>query len=171
MPTKVVKSADSIKNYFYLTIGLALITLSSGTDAWPWGDASKYRNECYESCIEDSFGKAKVAEINLRCNNKCNSLPYSPKDQWEFYDSYVRNKDQAHKKLLNSQHTRDSCRAKLAVLAKGCEKEIGVFRDSCVMDFKKTLPKNCADAEIDEIIYKNLYRDDYEKPSVPRPKK
>ena len=53
---------------------------------WPWSDASKYRSECKQACVEDSFGKGTAGEIAYRCNNKCDGLPTSPTEQWANYD-------------------------------------------------------------------------------------
>ncbi len=64
--------------FFFCSVALAF--------NFPWSDASKYRSECSKSCIEESFGKARVSEINMRCSSRCDHLPWSPKDLWESYD-------------------------------------------------------------------------------------
>jgi len=65
----------------------------SKANAWSLfnSDASRYRDECYEKCVEDSFGRAGAREINQRCSNKCDSLPESPRVEWARYDRCITN--------------------------------------------------------------------------------
>ncbi len=86
-------------------VGLFVITLPVA--AFPWSlfnsDASKYRDECYAKCIEDSFGKAGAREIEQRCSTKCRGLPKSPRREWSDYDHCVSIKTE-HVELANLCH-------------------------------------------------------------------
>lgn len=81
------------KNVIAIAIALVILAPFNAT-AWPWGDASKYRSECRQACIEDSFGKAKAAEISQRCSNKCDGLQLSPRDQWYWHEKCLSDKAQ-----------------------------------------------------------------------------
>lgn len=154
-----------------LSIAFSLMFCTSLAYAWPWGDSSKYRNECYQACVEDSFGKAKANEINQRCSNKCNSLPISPRIQWDTYDHCVAYKQEKYDKMIKSQSVRESCQQDFERKSKRCDKEESFLKESCLTGIRSEQPKSCADARIDEFWYRELASSDCVKPSVPRPSK
>ena len=159
---------SAIKPALFLTIWVLSIQMGA-VYAWPWSDSAKYRNECYQACVEDSFGKAKVNEINQRCSNKCNTLPVSPRVQWESYDRCSSNIQDKYDKMVKSESIREGCQLDLARKSKQCDKEEPFFRRFCIDSIKKELPTSCHEAFLDESWYKA--NGECIEPSVPRPLK
>lgn len=153
-----------------LKIGLfgLLIAYSSTGMAWPWGDASKYRNECKRTCIEDSFGKANAREIDMRCSSKCNVLPYSPKDQWEFYDHCTSFKNERRLRMLKLEPLRIGCESTLNKKLKGCEKD-KLYKEICEREIKQSESNECKEAWIAKMEHDYADKTECNQPEVRRP--
>lgn len=150
---------------------LPILLSPNAVMAWPWGDSSKYKNECHQACIEDSFGKAGVREIQMRCANKCDHLPLSPKDQWRHYDECAPRLDRLHKEMLDEKKRRDdasaNCEKLLQSRLKKCDAVHWSLEESCRFSAKQSLPGDCF-LSATNTIYDSVAAT-CKKPSVSRP--
>ena len=162
-----------LKHYLSIVVTLSIFA-PINTYAWPWSDSSKYRNECRQACIEDSFGKAKALEISQRCSNKCDGLPLSPRDQWywyekclsdkEEYEAYERIRPRCEKERNDLRDSRySSCMKKKYSTEYSCKLEASPTYDD------NEISKECLLINTPYVVLMNK-KPDCIKPALPKPK-
>lgn len=150
---------------------MPILLLSNAVVAWPWSDSSKYKNECHQSCVEDSFGRAGAREIEMRCANKCDHLPLSPGDQWKHYDECAPRLDRLHKEMLDEKKRGEgasaNCEKLLQSRLKKCDGAHWSLEESCRFSAKQSLPGECYLTPTNA-IYESV-AESCKKPLVARP--
>ncbi len=171
----------SIRAIALIVVLLTALAPINKAIAWPWSDSSKYRNECRQACIEDSFGKARAVEISQRCSNKCDSLPISPRDEWNRYESCLARKAEQNSAIDTYERIRPGCeREEKELIDKkylNCRKSKFSDEHSCQEDARKDyindLSLDCrkkGQAARMVIYEREIFNPVCDKPNAPKPK-